>query len=124
MTTRQGVADFLLDLKSAVRGGLYSLVQRQRNIQGLIDLGLTSPGEAVPFILGLTPDNYVCGPEPDLDRPGEHIWVFGVVVHGTEAYAKVKRVEDPRTGIGCRALILSFHPAEHPMDYPLKGGGT
>jgi len=124
MTIRQDIADFLLDFKSALRGGLYSFVERQRNIQGLIDLGLTEPGDAVPLLLSLTPDDYCSGPEPDSDRPDEEVWVFGVEVEGTEAYVKVKRIDDPRSGIGCRALILSFHPAEHPLDYPLKGGGS
>ncbi|KPK41461.1 MAG: hypothetical protein AMK72_15195 [Planctomycetes bacterium SM23_25] len=123
MVTREEIADFLFDLKSAVRGGLYHLVERQRNLQGLIDLGLAEPRDAVPILLSLTPENYSSGPEPDRDRPGEEVWVFGIDVQGIEAYVKVKLIEDRRTGIGCRALILGFHPAEHPLDYPLRGGG-
>ena len=120
MASREDITDFLLDLKSAVRAGLWHLVPREKSLQGLIDLGLAKPDDAELVLLSLTPDNYSSGPDPDRDRPGEEVWFFGIDVQGVEAYVKVKLIEDRRTGVGCRALVLSFHPAEHPLDYPLK----
>jgi len=122
MATREDVAELLFDIKSAARNGLYHLVTRERSLKGLIDLGLTAPAEVVPILLSLTPDNYATGPEADRDRPGEEVWVFGIDVGGTEAYVKLKRIEDRRSGIGCRVLILGFHPAERPLEYPLRKG--
>jgi len=119
MATREEVAELLFDLKSAARNGLYHLVPRERNVQGLIDLGLAGASDIVPLFLSMTPDNYSSGPEPDHDRPGEEVWVFGMDVGEVEAYLKVKRIEDRRSGIGRRALILSCHPSERPLDYPL-----
>jgi len=123
MTTWQGVTNFLQDCKSAIRAGLYHFVPREKSNQGLIDLGLTDCEEAVSWLLGLTPEDYSCGPEEDRDRPGEDIWVFGTEISGQEVYIKLKLLEDPRTGVGCRAKILGFHPAEAPLIYPLRGGG-
>ena len=124
MATRQEVAGFLSDFKSAVRGGLCDYVPRARNAQGLIDLGLKDFHEADPILLGLDPDDYCQGPEPDADRPGDDIWVFGAMVGTTEAYIKVKLIEDTRSGIGVRAKVLSFHAADRPLAHPLRGGGT
>lgn len=124
MPTWQEVAEFLGDFKSAIRGGLCDLVPRDRNIQGLLDLGLKDIEGAEPFLLGLTPADYCDGPQEDHDRSGTHVWIFGATINAIEAYIKVKLLEDRRTGIGVRAKILGIHPAERPLQYPLRGGGV
>lgn len=43
------------------------------------------------------------------------MWVFGKDVHDIEVYIKVTV-----GGFNRRAVCISFHRAEHPLDYPLK----
>ena len=124
MAEWQEAATFLHDLKSAVRAGLYHFVPREKNIQGLIDLGLSSVDDAILILLGLSPSDYCSGPEEDRDRPDDPVWIFGTAIDDVEAYIKVKLIEDSRTGIGFRAKILAFHRAERPLQYPLEGDGA
>jgi hypothetical protein len=42
------------------------------------------------------------------------MWVFGKDVKGQEVYIKIT------LGKGSSALCISFHIAEHPMNYPFK----
>ena len=48
-----------------------------------------------------------------LNHCGE-MWVFGKDVKGQEVYIKIT------LGKGASALCISFHIAEHPMNYPFK----
>lgn len=58
---------------------------------------------------------------PDQDEDGKEIWVFGCVEEGTEVYVKLRL--DPDKPFS-RPVVRSFHPPEHPLVYPLKGGRT
>ena len=82
-----------------------------------------TPTERRETVLGLEPEDYVAGPEPDETDPSKDIWVFGKSVRGRTVYIKLRVVDDPRRKNARRALVWSFHPAEHPMKYPLRGGG-
>lgn len=118
---RVEVAQFLSQFKLASAGQRPVVISRQKNQQTLIDLGLTL-NEQASIIFSLTPEDYVSGPDNDYDRPGV-VWVFGTKVAATEIYIKLKIVEYTPidTGVPVRkAHCLSFHPAEWPMNYPLK----
>jgi hypothetical protein len=122
VATRQEVLDFLSLFKGAAMLGHFRVRDRPKNRQGLVDLQAT-PAERLEVLLGLTPEDYVEGPKPDDTDPGKDVWVFGKTVRGTETYIKLRVAKDPRKQTVHRAFLWSFHPAEHPMRYRLRGGG-
>lgn len=93
-------------------GGWLWILNRDRNRDGLITIGITK-AQRDEVIRSLTPDDYCEGPLPDETQPG-NVWVFGKHVEGIEVYIKLKltATEAPK--------CISFHPAEHALRYPLK----
>ncbi|HDY66072.1 MAG TPA: hypothetical protein ENH84_07580 [Phycisphaerae bacterium] len=122
MATRQEIVDFLDRFKVATELGCFHVKNREKNTQALLDLGI-SYNERKEIILGLTPENYIAGPKPDDTDSQEVIWEFGADVEGTEVYIKLRVTKDRRKQHVYRALVWSFHPAECPIRYPLRGGG-
>ena len=116
------VVDLLNLFKSCVDLDRWHVKSREKNRQGLIDLGIT-PDERREALLGLEPDNYHAGPKPDDTDDSKEIWEFGKDIGGTEVYIKLRVVQDPKHKTAYRAMVWSFHPAEHSMRYPLRGGG-
>ena len=98
-----------------MRSHQFYAIRKQENIQALIDLGLTVRNRR-DELLSLSVLDYCYGPVPDHDRPG-YIWVFGKEIRSIEIYIKLKIVE---TVYPPKALCLSFHPAEHPLQYPFR----
>ena len=123
MASRAEVVDFLNLFKGCVMLGPLHVRDREKNRQGLIDLGIT-PDERKETLLGLEPENYVSGPEPDDTDDTKKVWVFGKELRNTEVYIKLRVVEDPRRQGAHRATVWSFHQAEFKMKYPLRGGGS
>jgi hypothetical protein len=123
MASRADVLDFLRLFKGCVMLGALHVKNRDKNIQALIDLGIT-PDERKETLLGLEPGNYVSGPLPDDTDDTKEVWIFGTQMRGTEVYVKLRVVEDPRKQGAAQAMVWSFHPAEHKMKYPLRGGGS
>jgi hypothetical protein len=75
--------------------------------------------QAIERVCSLGARDYCRGPEADRDGDGKEIWVFGCVENSIEVYIKLRL--DERKPFS-RPVIRSFHPAEHPLSYPLKGG--
>ena len=123
MATRREVAAFLGAFKVAMDFGFFIFVDRERNLQGLADLGI-GVSDAKKAIAGLTPDNYSSGPEADHDGSSDDVWLFGTEVEGTEVYTKLKLVQDPKKRSVRWAKVLGFHPAERPISYPLRSAGS
>ena len=121
MATRSEVLAFLNQFKGCVALALLKVKDREKNRQALIDLGIT-PGGRREILLGLTPEDYVAGPMPDDTDGTKEVWVFGAAVDDTEVYIKLRAVEDKRHKGRWHAVVWSFHRAEHPMRYPLRGG--
>ncbi len=121
MATRQDVVDFLDTFKGATMLDYFYIKHRQKNTQGLLDLGL-SFDERKEIILGLTPEDYVAGPKPDDTDCRKEVWEFGKDVEGTEVYIKLRVARDQKRRNVYHAMVWSFHPAEYPMRYPLRGG--
>ena len=119
MATWREVAAFLNEFKVAMDFGFFRFVDRQKNLQGLATLGITV-AEAKQVLASLTPENYSYGPEANHDESNEDVWFFGAEVEGTEAYIKLKLVQDPRKNTVQWAKVLGFHPAERPIAYPLR----
>ncbi len=91
---------------------------REKNIQALRDLNITR-AVRMEIVKTITVEDYSEGPIKNLlNRLGD-LWVFGKDVNGQEVYIKICY------GLPNRSTIcVSFHIAEHPMDYPYKKGGT
>ena len=67
------------------------------------------------IIESLEAEDYVQGPVVDqLNRLGE-MWVFGKDVKGREVYIKIML-----GGVNCQTICISFHIAEHPLQYAFK----
>ena len=121
MASRQEVVDFLTLFKSGLTLGYFNIRHRQKNIQSLIDLEI-SANERTEILLGLIPADYVTGPKPDDTDSDQDIWVFGKNVEEKEVYIKLQLTQDTRNKRIFRASVWSFHPADYPMRYPLRGG--
>ena len=123
MATRQEVLEFLRLFKACVMLARWNVMAREKNRQALLDLGIDCE-ERRETLLGLEPEDYLAGPKPDLSDRTREVWEFGTVVGGTDVYIKLRVMEDPREKKAHRALVWSFHPAERPLRYPLRGGGS
>ena len=112
MASRRQIAEFLRAFKERREkvGGVY-VVDRVKNRDALAELGFTKK-QREEIILSLIPEDYCEGPYQDREGPGMW-WVFGKIEEGREIYIRLKLTHGP--------ICLSFHPAERPLSYPLKG---
>ena len=55
----------------------FTFIPRSKNMATLAMLGI-SIQDAKQRVLGLTAGDYVDGPEPNLVRPSEEVWIFGL----------------------------------------------
>ena len=120
MATRDEVVSFLRLFKGCLMLDRMEVKNKEKNRQGLIDLGIT-PDQRREVLLGLTPEDYHAGPKPDDTDDTKEVWEFGRNVEGVEVYIKLRVVPDPRKKGVYHATVWSFHPAEHPIKYPLRG---
>lgn len=115
MATRDDVELFLKQFREKLK--IYSIVfrdDRGKNIQTLATLEIT-PLYRVKVISNLAVADYSEGPLPDvLNRMGD-MWVFGKEVKGHEVYIKITLGRE-----GMQTICISFHIAEHKMQYPFK----
>jgi len=63
----------------------------------------------------LTVEDYSDGPLPENLHGGSDMWVFGKLVKGKEVYIKISM-----GAFGGNVICISFHIAEHKMNYPHK----
>ena len=119
LPTRREVAAFLNQFRVAIDYGGRALKDRQKNTQGLIDLGINER-QAWDIVMQLTPDSYCAGPIPDDTDQSKDVWIFGHLVSGTLAYIKLRLAPMRGKRHVNHALLWAFHPAEHPMTYPLR----
>lgn len=114
ISTQTEVEAFLKKWKSACANQL-SIVQRAKNRDSLACLGWTFT-TAKEKLKTLTVQNYIKGPEPDRDKPGE-FWFFGINSTQGDVYVKVKIFECAGKYF---AKCVSFHLAEYEIKYPYK----
>ena len=105
MATKEEVQRFLNQMKEKIKVfGIIYRDDRGKNAQTLRD----------SVIINIEVEDYSEGPVIDtLNQCGE-MWVFGKDVKEQEVYIKIT------LGKGSSALCISFHIAEHPMNYPFK----
>ena len=115
MATKEQVEAFLYRLKEKIQ--IFDIIfrdDRQKNKEALQQLDIT-PMQRELIVKSLQVQDYVEGPVIDvLNRQGE-MWVFGKDVKGREVYIKITLgYQNGQT------ICISFHLAEHPMQYPFK----
>jgi hypothetical protein len=121
--SKEDAAEFLHQFKTAMSLGHYCVRDRRRNLQDLIDLGITG-NQAKEVINNLTPSNYSAGPKPDDNEDGQEIWEFGAEIGDVEVYIKLQVKQDPKRRTVMWAIRYAFHKADFPMKYPYRGGGS
>jgi hypothetical protein len=120
MASAHEVRDFIAQLTTCIEFGSKAEFRRTaKNIQGLATLNLTE-AEAIQLVCRFTSDNYCGGPEPDADEDGKKVWKFGFDMSGVEVYVKIRLDASAKRRAFLRPVIRSFHPAEHPLHYPLR----
>lgn len=115
MASKWEVDEYLKALKVKINiFGILFLDDRGKNQQALHDLEI-SPIRRKEIINSLNVENYSEGPLSEKMRGILPMWVFGKEVKKKEVYIKVSMGTENNT-----AVCISFHIAEHPMNYPYK----
>lgn len=87
---------------------------RPKNKEALQILDIT-PLQRELIVKNLQAQDYVEGPVIDVLNKKCEMWVFGKDVRGREVYIKITLgYQNGQT------ICISFHIAEHPMQYPFK----
>ncbi len=115
MATYREVEAFLADFHSKMK--IWNVLyrdERSKNSQALADLELR-PIDRTKILENLKPLDYCEGPTTETLYGGSDMWVFGKEVKTQEVYIKIT------LGFaGGSVICISFHIAEHAMNYPLK----
>jgi hypothetical protein len=116
---RMVVEEFLDKVARALDGnGSLIIVDRRKYREAVADFNI-SPSDVKETIRHLTCDHYYRGPRTDNDNHKALICEFGVSVDEIEVYIKLKLAE---LGGAVFCTCISFHRAEAPLQYPLRGG--
>ncbi len=115
MTNNDEIAAFLQDFH--VKMNIWGIVfrdDRGKNTQTLLNLEI-SKDYRNKVLKELQVTDYSEGPLPEKMYGGAAMWVFGKMVKGKEIYIKITMGMT-----GAQTICISFHIAEHPMNYPNK----
>jgi hypothetical protein len=115
MMTVDEVKSFLRSFKEKMKiWSIFFRDDRGKNTQTLAALEIT-PAFREKVILDLEPEDYCEGPLTDTLNKGGDMWVFGKTNKKREVYIKITM------GIaGSGVVCISFHIAEHALNYPFK----
>ena len=115
MASQSEIRSFLQDFH--VKMNIWGIIVRDdrgKNTQTLLNLEITKDFRN-EVLRTLVVEDYSEGPLPEELYYGADMWVFGKVVKGKEIYVKITM------GItGAQVICISFHIAEHPINYPCK----
>ena len=115
MALRDEVEAFLASFHEKVNVfGILFRDDRVKNREALFDLDITR-FERMEIVKSIETEDYSEGPITDELNQGSELWVFGKDVKNIEVYIKITM-----GGFNGRTICISFHRAEHPMNYPLK----
>ncbi len=115
MASKQEVEKYLKELKTKMEiFGILFLDDRGKNQQTLHDLEI-SPAIRKEIISSLKIEEYSQGPLDEKMHGILPMWVFGIQIKKKEVYIKVSMGIENNS-----AVCISFHIAEHPMNYPFK----
>lgn len=115
MATKDEVEQFLQGFKEKMK--IWDVLfrdDRGKNAQTLLNLELR-PIDRKKILEELIAKDYAQGPLEEKLYGGSDMWVFGKEVKKQEVYIKITM------GIpGASVICISFHVAEHKMQYPFK----
>ena len=115
MISEQEVNKFLKDFKEKMK--IWSVLfrdDRGKNAQTLADLEIR-PIDRKKVLENLKTEDYSEGPIEDTLNKSTDMWIFGKEVKRNEIYIKIS------IGYaGTSVICISFHIAEHQMNYPFK----
>ena len=109
------VATFLNDFKEKMK--VWDVLfrdDRGKNTQALVDLEIR-PIERKAILNAIETKDYSEGPLEEKMYGGADMWVFGKTIKKKEVYIKI--TIGP---MGSSVICISFHLAQHKMNYPLK----
>jgi hypothetical protein len=115
MLTKEKVASFLKQFKEKMK--IWDILfrdDRGKNTKALLDLELR-PIDRRKILEELDLKDYSQGPIEEMLYGGSDMWVFGKTIKKKEVYIKITLGAD-----GGGVICISFHLAEHKMQYPLK----
>ncbi len=109
------VQNFLNQFKDKMKiWDVIFLDNRKKNVAALTELEI-APFERLKILEKLKAEDYSEGPLEDKLEQIADMWVFGKLVKKQEVYIKIS-MGYPESNTIC----ISFHIAEHPMQYPFK----
>jgi hypothetical protein len=109
------VATFLNDFKEKMKfWDVLFRDDRGKNTQALVDLEIR-PIERKAILNAIETRDYSEGPLEEKMYGGADMWVFGKTIKKKEVYMKI--TIGP---MGSSVICISFHLAQHKMNYPLK----
>ncbi len=115
MRKEEEVAAFLKDFKEKMKfWDVLFRDERGKNAQALIELELR-PIDRKKTLETLQVNDYSEGPLEEKLYGGTDMWMFGTIVKKKEVYIKITL-----GAMGSSVICISFHIAEHKMNYPLK----
>lgn len=112
MASQVDVNKFLCTFKKLAGQCGIKIALRQKNKKTLEELGFHLL-DVQNEILTLESTDYLDGPKPDRDFPGD-IWEFGKTIEHEDVYIKLKVSKSGQP------VCISFHIAEQPIIYPFK----
>lgn len=115
MSSTTEVTAFLKDFKEKMRfWDVLFRDERGKNTQALVDLELR-PIDRKTILEALEAKDYSEGPLEETLYKGTDMWIFGKTVKKKEVYIKITM-----GAAGSSVICISFHLAQHKMNYPLK----
>ena len=116
MATEDEIEHFLQDFKMKMK--IFDVLfrdERNKNTQALADLEIR-PIDRKKVLEDLCKQDYSYGPIEETLYRGAQMWIFGKEIKGHEVFIKITMVIQDAS-----VICISFHLAEHPLHYPLKG---
>ena len=98
-------------IKAKAFGIIYRDDRDKNDINSLLKLGINNVIRE-EIIFSLEEIDYSEGPIIDTLNKGADMWVFGKDYNDTDIYIKIS--------VSNRALCISFHEAEYPLNFPFK----
>lgn len=115
MSSETEAASFLKDFKEKMKfWDVLFRDDRGKNAQALVDLELR-PIERKTILEALETKDYSEGPLEEKLYGGADMWVFGKTIKKKEVYIKITM-----GAMSSSVICISFHLAQHKMQYPLK----
>lgn len=113
-TKKPEIERFLEEFKLKMKTFDILFLNREKNEQALYDLEIT-PVQRIKYLEKLNFEDYYNGPKKDnYDKTSFDFWEFGINIKKTQVFIKISLWKNKKV------LCISFHPAEHKMNFPFK----